>query len=139
LKLVITGNHDLELGKTWVRKNLEDEEDLQDHKKCVENFAAQDQHGVHYLTEGTYRFDLQDGRRFTIYASPYTPEFNGYTFAYEEEEDRFDCGKTGILESVDIVMTHGPPRLEGEDDYALDRNENEVHCGCEKLANAIQG
>jgi len=30
------------------------------------------------LEEGTQKFTLRDGRTFTIYASPYTPEFNGY-------------------------------------------------------------
>jgi hypothetical protein len=36
-------------------------------------------------------------------------------------------------------MTHGPPRLEGEDDYALDTNENEVHCGCENSPTRYKG
>ena len=41
LKLVVAGNHDLELDETWVRENMEDEDDLEDHKKCIECFAAQ--------------------------------------------------------------------------------------------------
>jgi predicted phosphodiesterase len=36
LKLVIAGNHDLELDEEWVRKNMEGEEDLEESKACLD-------------------------------------------------------------------------------------------------------
>jgi hypothetical protein len=43
LKLVITGNHDLDLHKAWVRSNPEHvEEDLEHRKRCVEYMKSLD-------------------------------------------------------------------------------------------------
>ncbi|KAK0717545.1 Metallo-dependent phosphatase-like protein [Lasiosphaeria miniovina] len=80
---------------------------------------------------------LADGRTFTIYASPYAPEFNGYVFAYGPDEDRFGPGaEHPISEGVDIVMTHGSPLLPSQD-YVLDVNRQGNHCGCPILYDAI--
>jgi len=136
LKLVIAGNHDLELDEKWVRDNMEDEDDLEGSAKAIAFFKAQKKHGVHYLEEGTHSFTLNHGAKITIYASPYTPEFNGYAFAYRTE-DRFSLGAHSIPDNADIVMTHGPPDLKSSA-YKLDINGKGEHCGCEKLAKAIQ-
>jgi predicted phosphodiesterase len=80
LKLMIAGNHDLELDGKWVRDNMEDEDELEDSAHAIAFFKAQKTHSVHYLEEGTHTFTLKHGANFTIYASPYTPEFNWYTF-----------------------------------------------------------
>ncbi|CAA9964473.1 ser/Thr protein phosphatase family protein [Pyrenophora teres f. maculata] len=138
LKLVIAGNHDLELDERWVRDNMEDEADLADHSVCVKFMQAQKSHGIHYLEEGTYEFVLQDGRKFTVYASPYTPEFNGYAFAYGEDEDRFNVGPNAVPANVDLLMTHGPPLFLAHPEYNLDVNDHGKHCGCEKLATAVR-
>jgi len=90
------------------------------------------------LEEGTQKFTLRDGRTFTIYASPYTPEFNGYAFAYGPEQNRFGAGaEHPIPKGVDIVMTHGPPLIPSPG-YALDLNRERSHCGCPMLCAAIQ-
>ena len=136
LKLVIAGNHDLELDESWVRENMP--EDMADHLACVTFMKEQKIHGIHYLDEGTHTFTLQDGRQFSVYASPYTPEFNGYAFAYGKEEDRFNIGANSAAAGVDIVMTHGPPLFPVNQEYDLDVGQDGTHCGCEKLANAVQ-
>jgi Icc-related predicted phosphoesterase len=138
LKLVIAGNHDLELDEKWVRENMEDEEELQDHFDCVSFMKAQREFGIYYLDEGTHEFVLRDGRKFSVYASPYTPEFNGYAFAYGEKEDWFNSGANLIPAHVDVVMTHGPPLFHGQSRFTLDVNKDAFHCGCEKLALAVQ-
>lgn len=75
--------------------------------------------GVTYLSEGTHRFTLNDGRTFSIYASPYQPECGDWAFGYQRSQDRFNSspapGNTSIAKhtipcDVDIVMTHGPPQ-----------------------------
>jgi Icc-related predicted phosphoesterase len=138
LKLVIAGNHDLELDESWVRRNMEDPEELEESVECISYMNAQKQHGIYYLSEGLHKFQLQDGRVFTVYASPYTPEFNGYAFAYGDQEDRFNQGESSIPTNVDIVMTHGPPAFDTFRKYTLDENQDGHHCGCGKLAKAIR-
>jgi len=83
-----------------------------------------------------------------VYASAYTPEFNGYAFAYGFEEYRLTSdgkGTNPIPADVDIVMTHGPPRIPpsfqmpGSAGYKLDTNSRGDHIGCSHLWQAIQG
>ena len=147
LKLVIAGNHDVSLDPKWWSENLdedEDDDDLDEPVKAQELFHEEEANGLYLLSEGTHTFILADGRRFTIYASPYTPEFNGYAFAYAPEEDRFsgETAKNPIPEGVDIVMTHGPPLVQvqpgSQHDYQLDINRDGLHCGCPKLFDAIR-
>jgi Icc-related predicted phosphoesterase len=143
LKLVIAGNHDVSLDRKWWKENLvEDEDDPEEPDRARELFEEAKAKGVYLLDEGTYTFTLKSGVRFTIFASPYTPEFNGYAFAYGVDEDRFNPG-TGatspIPDKADILMTHGPPKLDhftGE--YNLDINHKDEHCGCLKLTKALE-
>lgn len=84
---------------------------------------------------------MNDDRTFTIDASPYMPEFNGYAFAYEPVEDHFGGARAEhpiSEEGVDIVMTDGPPLLPGSQDYVLDVNREGNHCGCPMPYDAIR-
>ncbi len=137
LKLVIAGNHDLELDEKWVHDNM-DEDDLKDHRDCVSYMESLKEEGIYYLTEGTHRFTLPDDRQFSIHASPYTPEFGSYAFAYGKDEDRFNLGVNSVPNEVDILMTHGPPSFSGLAQYQLDVSQDGTHCGCEKLTNALK-
>ncbi|CAD6443179.1 1b4adb85-dc5e-45e2-b5bd-51b62e649f10 [Sclerotinia trifoliorum] len=76
LKLVIAGNHDLELDEGWCKVHLEEDEDyLEDHARAMEVIKGQltKGAGVTYLEEGTHYFQLENGATFKIYASPYQP------------------------------------------------------------------
>ncbi|OHF01179.1 hypothetical protein CORC01_03494 [Colletotrichum orchidophilum] len=149
LKLAIPGNHDISLDPTWWANNSDEDDDPEEPKKAIELFT---QSGISLLSEGLHSFTLNDGRSFTLYASPYTPEFNGYAFSYGPDEDRFspaetagDCERHGInthgpnpiSENVDIVVTHGSPQVPGRD-YRLDLDSEGAHCGCPKLWKAIE-
>ncbi|KAK4224005.1 hypothetical protein QBC38DRAFT_548040 [Podospora fimiseda] len=93
------------------------------------------------LKPGVHTFTLKSGLSFSLYASPYTPDFNGYAFPYFPHEDIFNKGETRIHEQVDIVMTHGPPMPPKElslANYKLDVGRNGEHCGCTKLFEAVQ-
>ena len=135
LKLAIPGNHDLELDPEWWAKELEDGDDPELPQKAAALFTAAGGQGVRLLEEGLHHIALKDGRSFRIYASPYTPEFNGYAFAYGPQEDRFNSGKNPIPDDVDVVMTHGPPTAPG---CRLDVNFKSERCGCPKLWEAIK-
>ncbi|KAK8034260.1 hypothetical protein PG993_009255 [Apiospora rasikravindrae] len=147
LKLVVAGNHDLELDSSWWLANLDEDDDPDEPHKAFEVMRSAWDRGLHYLEEGVHRFTLKSGATFSVYASAYTPEFNGYTFAYGSDEDRFTGGgeaKSPIPADVDIVMTHGPPKipssfqLPGSADYTLDTNGKEEHLGCSHLWQAVQ-
>ena len=84
LKLIIAGNHDLELDEQWVRKNMEDDEELEESKECVIFMNAQKGFGLHYLEEGVHEFDLRYGKKLRVYASPYTPEIQRVSICLRE-------------------------------------------------------
>lgn len=142
LALVIAGNHDVFLDPAWWAENLiEDEDDPEEPLQAKALFDQAKSDNVHLLDEGTHTFTLRDGRTFTIFASPYTPAFGGYAFAYDEDEDHFNTGASTIPEGVDIVMTHGPPSPASDSDQAnffLDIGHEGQHCGCPKLLKAIR-
>lgn len=99
--------------------------------------------GVTYLQEGLHTFELRNGAKFTVYASPYQPEFCDWAFPYFRHEDRYNpseptaLGATCIAENpvpdfpgVDIMMTHGPPK--DILDWTVDGT-----VGCEHLLRAV--
>ena len=147
LKLVIAGNHDLELDQQyWEAQSDEDgaPEDREDHEIATRTMTGllADEAGVRFLSEGTHFFTLKSGASFTIYVSPYTPAFGNWAFAYNHHEDRFNKpfhvadGATSIAthpipDAIDIVMTHGPPK--GILDWCA-----EGHVGCNNLLQAIR-
>lgn len=147
LKLVIPGNHDLELDKTFWEAQRDDDgtpEDPGDHDLAVEAMTGPfaTEMGVSFLNEGTHTFTLKSGAKFKIYVSPYTPAFCDWAFAYEHNEDRFNRpddvsdGVTSIAtnpipDGVDIVMTHGPAK--GILDWCPQGN-----VGCENLLRALR-
>jgi Icc-related predicted phosphoesterase len=126
LKLVIAGNHDLSLdGVYWHKHHYDDRKDHAEHENAIEIMTGPlaKEVGVTYLEEGLNTFTLKSGAKFTIYTSPYQPEFCGWAFPYERDEDRFNLphhsapGVTNIatnpvpdFPSIDIMMTHGPPK-----------------------------
>jgi len=135
----LPGNHDVSLDPKWWQTNLdEDDDDPTEPSKALELFRAENTNGLHFLEEGTHIFTLSGNRTFTIYASPYTPEFNGYAFAYGPDENRFGLSaKESIPADVDIIMTHGPPLLPSSV-YELDINREGQHCGCLMLYAAVR-
>ncbi|MCJ1387498.1 hypothetical protein MMC18_000341 [Xylographa bjoerkii] len=126
LKLIIPGNHDLELDRSYWEAQCDHEgipEDPDDHILAVKAMTGPlaAEAGVTYLVEGTHSFTLKSGARFTIYVSPYTPACGDWAFAYEHNEERFNgphqvadgvpsIATKPIPDGVDIVMTHGPPK-----------------------------
>ncbi|KAI8935047.1 hypothetical protein NX059_008711 [Plenodomus lindquistii] len=138
LKLIIAGNHDVDIDRAWIDQFAEDDEDVEIGAQCLTLLPSQEKYGVYYLDEGTHSFILKDGRSFTVYASPYTPAFGEFGFGYVGEEDRFNEGPNAMPEGVDIVISHGPPAFPTFADYRLDVRERGEHCGCEKLAKALE-
>jgi Calcineurin-like phosphoesterase len=125
LKLVIAGNHDRDLDKEWwgSHPNRVDHPEQHEEAVAVMTGPLAKEAGVTYLEEGIYSFILQNGAKFTVYASPWQPEFYDWAFNYDRNRDRFNLPEhvaPGVISiaqnpipdfgTVDIIMTHGPPK-----------------------------
>lgn len=143
LKIVIAGNHDISLDKEYYARmgvmkhgsaRLEDPDEIRELYTNDEARAA----GIVYMEEEVRVFELNNGARFTVYASPYTPEFCAWAFAYERDEDRFfnpppSAAAVKAVPSfpeVDVMLTHGPPL------NILDQVVHGTNVGCEHLLRA---
>ncbi|KAK4955226.1 hypothetical protein LTR10_007421 [Elasticomyces elasticus] len=133
LKLVIAGNHDLELDGQYWRDNLDMDDGPEEHDRAVELITGPlaKAAGVTYLAEGTHHFTLKNGTSFSIFASPYQPWCGPWSFGYSRTDDHF--GRANIPAGVDITMTHGPPT--GLLDYIPDQKKG---VGCDSLLCAVK-
>ena len=137
LKLFIPGNHDLALDPNlqaadedddWTTRRFDKAERAEMRALIFDMIHHAEVDGVKILFEGTHTFRLENGARFTIYASPQTPSFGDWAFQYEEHYD------FQIPKNVDVAMTHGPPR--GVLDFS---GMGGVHAGCRHLLDAVAG
>jgi Icc-related predicted phosphoesterase len=144
LKLVIAGNHDLTLDRKFFESKGGD---MNEHHRALDLWhgSLAREMKVILLDEGTHTFELSNGAKFTVYASPWTPKFGESAFQYETNEDRFNPAHLIALEAIsvaehlipdfpeiDIVMTHGPPK------YVLDGVSNGSNAGCPHLRRAVE-
>lgn len=127
LKLVIAGNHDLSLDDTYAS----DLTFKQSAKSVLQIVQDAQKDGVHYLTEGTYEFTLQNGAAIKVFASQYTPTYGGWAFQYPGAHD------FAIPRGVDVAMTHGPP-YGVLDEAGISRRWGQPnHAGCDYLFKAV--
>ena len=104
---------------------MDEGDEIEESQEAIALFKNTE--GVTYLEEGYHTIKLPDGRSFSLYASPYQPEFNDMAFNYPHDEDRF-----GALDrAVDVVITHGPPK------GTLDECSG-GSVGCNSLSNALK-
>ncbi|KAJ9655318.1 hypothetical protein H2198_005773 [Neophaeococcomyces mojaviensis] len=156
IKLVIPGNHDLTLDRTyctthsrlyaWSRAHTA--EDLQAAENLYTSPEARDA-GILYLVEGTLSLTLSNGAELNVYASAYTPEFCDWGFAYPRDRDRFNSLSDANEQqpavpanpvptfvpssptNTHILITHGPPL------GILDLTTRNEPVGCEHLLHAV--
>lgn len=141
LKLFIAGNHEITLDRTYYLNQGGTQETVDEAVKLCKEASQQ---GIFFLEEGVHSFTLKDGATFSLYASPYTPQYGESAFQYPSAQDRYNppeqtpphginvATPTSIIpEGIDIVMTHGPPK------YILDATGDGRSAGCEHLRRAI--
>ncbi len=137
LKLVIAGNHDFTMDLPMFQKKVtESEQPLEPELvakvygkpgEARRLFEDAELSGIIFLDEGTHRFELANGARLIVYASPYTPSYGDWGFQYRPNESRvFE-----IDQVVDIVVTHGPPR------GIMDYTSSGERAGCKGLFAAV--
>ncbi|KAI1468363.1 Metallo-dependent phosphatase [Daldinia caldariorum] len=138
LKLVIAGNHDFTLDVPLFKNKIAENPDLQpeDVEKIYGGFGEIHQlfedarsAGVVFLKEGIYHFELANGAKLKVYASPFTPSLSNWGFQYNPEEGH-DFGIDKEI-GVDIVVTHGPPH------GIMDFTNSRQRVGCPQLFGAI--
>ncbi|KAL2822853.1 hypothetical protein BJX63DRAFT_417291 [Aspergillus granulosus] len=148
LKIVIAGNHDITLDEEYYTRGSGKLEDPRAIKSLYTSDEAR-RAGIIYMEEEIRTFVLPStGARFTVYASPYTPEFCEWAFAYPRDVDRFNPpdashasqsgqGSGGVYvpsyPGVDILLTHGPPY--GMLDQVIGSRES---VGCKHLYRAVE-
>ncbi|KAM3548967.1 hypothetical protein ARSEF4850_009112 [Beauveria asiatica] len=137
LKLVIAGNHDFTLDTPLFRNKIEAVQPPLEPELVNEFYGEYEQakqllinakeHGIYLLNEGTHDFELQNGARLRVYASPYTPSLGDWGFQYHPDQGH----DFGIENDTNIVITHGPPR------GILDRTNSQQRAGCPDLFAAV--
>lgn len=147
LKLVIAGNHDLSLDRAYrdYGRSAAEEKAEKDEAERVWKYPPAKGSPIRYLEEGLHSFTLRSGAKFTVYASPYTPEFCDWGFPYERNEDRWNPPHQVPKEAVcitenpipdfprvDILVTHGPPQ------HHLGTTSRDDDAGCPHLFRALQ-
>jgi len=140
---VIAGNHDLSLHKDFI---LAEGGSIAEHEAVLDLWKgpAAREKGIRFLEEGTHTFVLKNGVSFTVYTSPWTPQYGSSAFQYPSSEDRFNAESPAWAKNVhtpqslisdyaniDIMMTHGPPK------YILDRTDDGSAAGCDHLRRAV--
>ena len=96
---------------------------------------------LHYLQNESVEIE-----GYTIYGSPYTPEFNNWAFSYGSKVMRpYSSLSTGqmvdiydeIPACVDIIMTHGPALGVLDTNNSYGRMYGDNRCGCKHLRDRI--
>ncbi|KAJ4471488.1 Metallo-dependent phosphatase-like protein [Lentinula aciculospora] len=136
LKIIIAGNHDLPLHIDWYELNhhrwsYSGHSIPQDHGRILELLKGNRarEANVVYLQDERYTFQAKNGGRlWSVYGSPWSPEFYNWAFGYTAAEGPSLISKFQIS---DILLTHGPPR------NILDRTNRGDFPGCSALAAAL--
>jgi Icc-related predicted phosphoesterase len=141
LKLVIGGNHDFTLDTPAYKKKVANANRLFsiDMETMAREYGEYDDarklffnaNGIVFLDEGIYGFNLNNGARLTVFASPFTPSVDadgGFQFRHGEHHDY-------VIDDfpVDVFITHGPPK------GVLDRATSDPpqSAGCAQLFAAV--
>ncbi|OQE21126.1 hypothetical protein PENSTE_c012G04091 [Penicillium steckii] len=117
LKLVIAGNHDFTMDIPVFHNKVAEAQPIE--RELIEQAYGYDgqarklftDSGIIFLDEGVHSFHLQNGALLTVYASPYTPSLGDWGFQYHPDDGHdFLIDDSSGKSSVDVVITHGPPK-----------------------------
>ncbi|KAI0053759.1 Metallo-dependent phosphatase [Auriscalpium vulgare] len=128
-KIIIAGNHDLTFHKDWYKTEWIRWHRTEQDPNAIMYFAVGPQAkeaGLVYLENEVHEFQLRpNGRVWSVYGSPWTPEFYNWAFNYNRGQQADEI--VSSFPKTDILLTHGPP-------YSiLDMTNGQTHVGCESL------
>ncbi|CAA7263429.1 unnamed protein product [Cyclocybe aegerita] len=130
IKIIIAGNHDLTLHKIWYDQNFDrwhrllGKQNLKPIMLLLKGSKAV-KGGIVYLQDEEFKFRTREGgKEWSVYGSPWSPEFLNWAFNYPREEGEELVRK---FPKTDILLTHGPAH------QIFDRVHNGPDTGCEAL------
>lgn len=129
------GNHDITLDNAFYLKHGESfhNKKLEDPAKCRALFDSSPT--ITYLQHGSAAIRLAHddgpGTEFTVFGSPYCPEYRTWAFMYPRRGQSYPETSTATSRSatqlwaaipsdIDILVTHTPPRAHCDDNHGCD-------------------
>ncbi|KAF3931377.1 hypothetical protein ABW19_dt0200102 [Dactylella cylindrospora] len=168
LKILIAGNHDWRLDEDYWATQYEDSSsssgsetnsssenpNREESDRCRSFLLSRElrDKGIYYLEDEVRTFELLNGARFTVLASPYTPRgkypHDGGSFRYDrrsgkdsrkfwehkfpKEKLKLQAGVDSKSRGIDVVITHGPAY------NMLDETSHGEKVGCSQLWQFIE-
>ncbi|KAK3318266.1 ser/Thr protein phosphatase family protein [Apodospora peruviana] len=144
LKLVIAGNHDFTMDVPLFKPKVAEsnrlgveiepamlKKEYGDYGEARRLFEEAVCDGIVLLGEGVHVFDLQNGARLTVYASPFTPSIIGVDGGGAFQFKRDDGHDFTMIGNINVAITHSPPR------GVLDMADSTQRGGCDSLFAAV--
>lgn len=143
-KFIIGGNHDFGLDE---KNGWYTEKGKRIHEKLGFNHANPDQikksiskfeslsktDGCNkYVEDEQCQFSI-GGKTWTLYGSPWSPEFGGWAWNYKRDQEAKELYDR--VKDSDILLTHTPPHHLGRLDIITD---GKTHVGCEELTRRFE-
>ncbi|KAK2459250.1 hypothetical protein APHAL10511_008727 [Amanita phalloides] len=132
VKIIIAGNHDLTFDREWYEANWTGRHWVQEDENAIMELVkgpAAKEAGIVYLDCEKYQFSVEEGgKMWSVYGSPWQPEFCNWAFNYKRNRAHVIVDK---IPKVDILLTHGPPY------GVLDETKGKLKVGCETLAKRL--
>ncbi|THU83279.1 Metallo-dependent phosphatase [Dendrothele bispora CBS 962.96] len=133
LKIIIAGNHDLTLHTGWYDNNWsrwhKKPKPLEPIMQLLTGPRAKGANVV-YLQDAQYQFQAKEGgRTWSVYGSPWSPEFWNWAFNYNPGEEAENI--VSKFPKTDILLTHGPPHR------VFDITTGQDYPGCQSLASNL--
>ncbi|TFY80573.1 hypothetical protein EWM64_g3437 [Hericium alpestre] len=98
IKIVIAGNHDLSFHRDWYQTNYYRwHRQKEDSAEILDLFTGTNarESGIVYLEDELYEFETRaGGRKWTVFGSPWTPDFWNWAFNYKRGREADDLVST---------------------------------------------
>jgi predicted phosphodiesterase len=119
-KIFIAGNHDVSLMKKE-----------QKIIGILDNLVTEN---VFYLEDSGVTIQKEYGTPVNFWGSPWQPDFHNWAFNLprgQQLKEKWDL----IPSNTNVLITHGPPKTNGNTDYVI---HTESNVGCEQLSKKIE-
>ncbi|CAF0825256.1 unnamed protein product [Adineta steineri] len=133
LKILIAGNHDVTLDKTYYDTNWKwihmEPENTIEIINMFNDSTLQNDYGIIYLQDQIF---IDPVTQLKFYGSPWQPAFCNWAFNIKRDSEEIRSVWNKIPLDTDILITHGPP-------YSiLDSTKGKEHAGCKALFERVQ-
>ncbi|KAH7340819.1 Metallo-dependent phosphatase [Rhizoctonia solani] len=133
-KVLIAGNHEFNLdsqrrNEIYGRVDSQMAAELDEERIMLTDQSATDAN-LTYLEASSAEIQSGSNKKWSIYGSPYTPEYGTMGFSYPRNAENIVW--THVPQNTEVLVTHGPPF--GILDLA---KYGKIHVGCPGLSHAV--